>query len=139
MPRARDVLWGFIKSYAPGATPEGDPQLDKLVGFALNYYRDFVAAHKAYRAPNEAERAAFEKLAADLEAAHADASAEDLQNIFYEVGKTIMAEDLRGWFKTVYEVLLGQEQGPRMGSFVQLYGRDNIVALIRKALDGKLA
>ena len=135
---SKDVLWGFIKSYAPGATPEGDPQLDRLVGFALNYYRDFVA-HKAYRAPNEAERAAFEKLAADLEAAPADASAEDLQNIFYEVGKTIMAEDLRGWFKTVYEVLLGQEQGPRMGSFVQLYGRDNIVALIRKALDGKLA
>ncbi|MBC7137088.1 MAG: lysine--tRNA ligase, partial [Oceanibaculum nanhaiense] len=56
-----------------------------------------------------------------------------------EVGKTILPDDLRGWFKTVYEVLLGQEQGPRMGSFVQLYGRDNMVALIRKALDGKLA
>jgi lysyl-tRNA synthetase class 1 len=128
------VLWGFVSRYVPGATPENHPILDDLVGFAIRYYTDFVKPNKRYRAPTEAERKAIAALADALEAMPADATAEDLQNQVYETGKAFGFEQLRDWFKALYEVLLGQEQGPRMGSFIALYGVPETVALIRRAL-----
>ncbi|MEZ5667492.1 MAG: lysine--tRNA ligase [Alphaproteobacteria bacterium] len=131
------VLWGFISRYVPEATPQSAPFLDRLVGYALAYYRDFVKPAKRYRAPTAQEAAALDALAGALRAAAADASAEDLQNIVYEIGKTHGFEPLRDWFKAIYEVLLGQAQGPRFGSFIALYGRDETCALIDKALRGE--
>ncbi|GIK98171.1 MAG: lysine--tRNA ligase [Alphaproteobacteria bacterium] len=133
----RSVLWGFISRYAPEATPESAPFLDKLVGHAIAYYRDFVKPKKRYRAPTETERQALSDLLAALEAMPADASAEAIQNEVYEIGKRHPFPDLKAWFKALYEILLGQEQGPRMGSFIALYGRAETASLIRRALSGE--
>jgi lysyl-tRNA synthetase, class I len=130
----KSQLWGYITRYRPDATPKSAPFLDKLVGYAINYYRDFVKPTKQYRAPNEIERKALAELLAYLERAPADADAEALQTEVYEIGKRHPFPELRAWFKALYEVLLGQDQGPRFGSFIALYGRKETAALIRKAL-----
>jgi lysyl-tRNA synthetase class 1 len=127
-------LWGFITRYRPDATPQSAPFLDKLVGYAINYYRDFVKPAKKYRTPNEIERKALGELLAYIERAPADADAETLQTEVYEIGKRHPFPELRAWFKALYEVLLGQDQGPRFGSFIALYGRKETAELIRKAL-----
>ena len=135
----QSVLWGFIRRYAPEATPESQPLLDELVGYAIRYFHDFVKPSKQYRAPTEQERAAFEDLDRRLVALPNDVLAEEIQNEVYAVGKEHSFEPLRAWFQALYQVLLGQSQGPRFGSFVQLYGIDNTRALISKALSGELA
>ncbi|HTH18249.1 MAG TPA: lysine--tRNA ligase [Magnetospirillum sp.] len=131
------VLWGFIKRYAPGASPETAPILDKLVEGAVAYYQDFVKPAKQYRAATPEEVQAFTDLKAKLGAMGADASAEELQNAVYEIGKRDAFPELKAWFKACYEVLLGQDQGPRMGSFIKLYGVENTIALLDKAIKGE--
>jgi lysyl-tRNA synthetase class 1 len=130
----KSQLWGYITRYKPDATPASAPFLDKLVGYAINYYRDFVKPAKQYRAPTDVERAALGELLAYLDKAPADADAETLQTEVYEIGKRHPFPELRAWFKALYEVLLGQDQGPRFGSFIALYGRKETAELIRKAL-----
>ncbi|AWZ03191.1 lysine--tRNA ligase [Rhodobiaceae bacterium] len=131
------ALWGFIQNYAPHATPENHPKLNDLVGYAINYFHDFVKPNKSYRAMTEEERPAFEALVVKLEAAAPQATGEELQSEVYEVGKTHGFENLREWFKALYEVLLGESQGPRFGSFIALYGVKETTALIRRALAGE--
>ena len=138
-PEDKSVLWGFISRYLQGATPATCPMLDKLVGYAVNYYNDFVKPHKKYRAPSDVERAALEELKTFLAALPAGATAEEIQNQIYEIGKKHGFEDLKLWFRALYEILLGQETGPRMGSFVALYGAKETVGLIERALNGQLA
>ncbi|MEC9368326.1 MAG: lysine--tRNA ligase [Pseudomonadota bacterium] len=128
----KDVLWGFIRRYAPGATPEEHPVLDSLVGYAIRYYDDFVKPAKTYRAPSDTERAALKALAEKLKALPDGASGEDIQNVIYEVGKAHPFDNLRDWFRALYEVLLGQSQGPRFGNFAELYGVKETVALIEQ-------
>jgi len=130
------VLWGFISRYAVGASPATNPILDRLVGYAIAYYEDFVKPTKRYRAPNDNERAAMEELAATLEKLDPATAGEDIQNEIYEIGKRHAFENLRDWFKALYEVVFGQSQGPRFGSFVALYGVRESAALIRQALHG---
>jgi len=132
----RDVLWGFIRAYAPGASPEANPGLEKLVGYALRYYEDFVKPSKVYRAPSDQERAALEDLAARLETMTDERDGAKVQDVVYEVGKVHGFEPLRAWFAALYEVLLGQSQGPRFGSFAALFGADKTAAMIRQALKG---
>jgi lysyl-tRNA synthetase class 1 len=131
------VLWGFITRYAKGATPKTAPMLDRLTGFAIRYYQDFVKPHKTYRKPDEVEIAALTDIRAELAKLPKDAVAEDIQYQVYEVGKRHPFKDLRAWFGVLYEILLGQAQGPRMGSFIALYGIDNMIALIDRALAGE--
>ena len=133
------VLWGFIARYAPGASPATHPTLDKLVGHAIAYYRDRVEPAKHHRAPSAMERLALEDLVATLDALPPGATAEAIQTEIYEVGKRHPFPDLKAWFRALYEVLFGQSEGPRMGSFVALYGVSETIALIRKALNGELA
>ncbi|HEV7371333.1 lysine--tRNA ligase [Arenibaculum sp.] len=130
----KDVMWGFISRYAPDASPEANPFLDRLVGHAVAYYQDFVKPAKRYRAPSAEERAAIEDLLAELERLPGTAGAEEIQNRVYEVGKRHPFPELKAWFQALYEVLLGQSTGPRMGSFIELYGVDNTRELIRGAL-----
>jgi lysyl-tRNA synthetase, class I len=132
------VLWGFINRYKPDATPESAPLLARLVEHALAYYRDFVKPAKAFRAPDERERAALEELERELARFDRRSDAEAIQYEVYEVGKRHGFENLRHWFQALYEVLLGQSQGPRFGSFVALYGVEETRALIRRALAGEL-
>lgn len=131
------VLWGFISRYAPGAAPQTAPILDELVALAINYYRDFVKPEKRYRRPDAIEAKALEELVSVLEAMPGDAEASAIQSEVYEIGKRHEFENLRAWFKALYEILLGQEQGPRMGSFIALYGITETVALIRRVLAGE--
>jgi len=131
------VLWGFISRYDAKATPETAPILDRLAGYAITYYRDFVKPTKKYRFPEGAEVAALEDLAATLQGLPADADAAAIQNEVFEVGKRNGFENLRDWFKALYEILLGRDQGPRMGSFIALYGVAETVSLIRRVLAGE--
>ena len=135
----KNVLWGFIVAYAPDASPETQPLLDNLTDYALAYYRDFVAPNKAFRAPDSAEQTALIALKEALDALPKKADGETIQSAIYAIGKAHFEDDLRGWFGTLYEVLLGQKQGPRFGSFVALYGIAQTIALIDAALARKQA
>ncbi|MEL7028531.1 MAG: lysine--tRNA ligase [Pseudomonadota bacterium] len=131
----KTTLWGFISRYAPGAAPETHRALDRMTDYALAYYEDFVKPAKRYRAPDDMERAAMEDLAARLDALSADETdAETLQTEVFSAGKSQAFDNLRDWFKALYEVLLGQTQGPRFGSFVAIYGVRETSKLIRDAL-----
>ena len=131
----KTILWGFLSRYIPGATPESQPLLDRMTGYALNYYEDFVKPSKRFRAPTQQERTAMLDLAARLKALPEDADAEAIQNEVYAAGKDGGFEPLRLWFSALYEVLLGQSQGPRFGSFAALFGIDRTLALIDAKLD----
>ncbi len=137
----KGVLWGFIRQYQDDLTPESHPKLDELVAYAINYYHDFVKPTKVFRAPSDQERAAIaqlrDRLQALLDERRNDLSGEEIQSIVYEIGRTHAFEPMRAWFSALYEVLLGQSQGPRFGSFVALYGLDQTVALIDRALAGQ--
>jgi len=132
----REVLWGFIRSYAPQASPTANPGLDRLVGYALRYYEDFVKPQKNYRPPTLHEREALSALAATLDRLAGERNGEIVQNAVYEIGKKFAFEPLREWFKALYEVLFGQTQGPRFGSFAALFGCAETAALIRRTLEG---
>ncbi len=134
----KDILWGFIRNYIPGATPESEPLLDRLSDYAINYYEDFVKPSKRFRAPDDKERAAMEDLVARFRALPPGANAEAIQNEVFEAGKAAGFDPLRTWFTALYEVLLGQSQGPRFGSFAAIFGLDRTVALIERALAGEL-
>jgi lysyl-tRNA synthetase class 1 len=133
----KTVIWGFVARHIPGAKPETMPDLDRLIGYAINYYTDFVKPTRRFRAPSEMERKAIEDLIAGLRALPPEAAAEAIQTEVYEIGKRHGFANLRDWFKALYEVLLGQSQGPRFGSFVALYGIAETVALMRQALAGE--
>jgi len=141
-----ETLWGFIGRYRPGVTPLTHPKLDAMVGYAINYYRDFVAPAKQFREPTEGERAALHDLRDALSNLPTTSTAEDIQNVVYEIGRrepfldaTKKGKDGRpgvslDWFNMLYQVLLGQEKGPRFGSFVAVYGIGNAVNMIDGAL-----
>ena len=131
------VLWHFISRYRPDAAPETAPILDRLVEYAINYYQDFVRPAKSYRKASDAERDALIDLADRLKALPKDADAEEIQTQVYEVGKRENFADQKDWFKALYEILLGQSQGPRMGSFMALYGMDESLALLERAINGE--
>ena len=135
----KDGLWGFIRRYAPEATPATHPGLDQAAGFALRYFQDFVAPTRVYRLPTEVERRAMEDLAGRLAAWDQPADPETLQSMVFAIGKAHGFEPLREWFAALYQVLLGADQGPRFGGFIALYGVDETRALIEDALAGRLA
>ena len=104
----KDVLWGFIDTYAPGTTAETHPFLDRLTDYALAYYRDFVAPNKTYRAASEVEKTALDDLLARLEALPQNADGETIQTEVYATGMAHFEENLRGWFQALYEILWGK-------------------------------
>ena len=146
-------LWGFIKRYAPDASPEANPDLDAAAGFAVRYFADRIAPTRAFRLPTDAERAAIldlrDRLAKldrvtsaepkEVLANAAELLSEDaLQSMVFAVGKDHGFEPLRDWFKALYEVLLGASDGPRFGGFIALYGVTETITLIDRALAGEL-
>ncbi|MDB5545504.1 MAG: lysyl-tRNA synthetase, partial [Hyphomicrobiales bacterium] len=148
----RSVLWAFLRRYAPDVSPESHPRLDALVGYAVAYFRDFVRPAKTYRLPDDVERDALQKLDAMLAALGEGASAEDIQTGLYDVARPIPRyQDFKAktatperpgvsneWFNMLYQVLLGEDRGPRFGSFAALYGVNETRALIAAALSGEL-
>ncbi len=133
------VLWGFIRRYAPDASPGTHPGLDAAAGHAVRYFEDFVRPAKVYRAADPREAVALADLRDRLTAWDGPAEADALQDMVFAVGKDHGFDPLRAWFGALYEVLLGAEQGPRFGGFVALYGIPETVALIEAALAGRLA
>ncbi len=141
-----ETLWGFIGRYRPGVTPLTHPKLDAMVGYAIHYFRDFVLPEKKFRQPTAAERAALSDLRDALSQLPADATAEQIQDVVYEIGRREPFLDHKkaakdgkpgvslDWFNMLYQVLLGQEKGPRFGSFVAVYGVQNAVDMIDGAL-----
>ncbi len=129
------VLWGYVARSFPGTSAATHPDLDRLVGYAIRYARDFVVPTLARRKPDAREAAALAHLDARLAALGPGADAEAYQNEVYETGKAAGFKALRDWFKALYEILLGTGNGPRMGSFVALYGLEATRALIAESLD----
>ncbi len=141
-----ETLWGFIGRYRPGVTPQSHPKFQAQVEYAIQYFRDFVLPQKKFREPTDTERQALQDLRDALAQFKAGATAEDIQNVVYEIGRrepfldhAKKAKDGRpgvalDWFNMLYQVLLGQEKGPRFGSFVAVYGVDNTVGMIDDAL-----
>ncbi len=132
----RDAVWSYLGNYIDNADPAAHPELDELVGKAIAYNRDFVAPTLNKRAPSANEAEALRVLDAALVEAGEGASAEDLQTQVYEIGKReeFGFESLRDWFRALYQTLLGSDQGPRMGSFIALYGVEPTRKLIAEAL-----
>jgi lysyl-tRNA synthetase, class I len=135
----KETLWGFIRRYAPDASPETNPDMDQAAGFAVRYYNDFVKPEKTFRLPNDTERAALEDLVARLKVYDGTIEDEALQTLVFAVGKDHGFEPLRDWFRALYEVLMGASQGPRFGGFIALYGVNETIALIEAGLRGDLA
>jgi lysyl-tRNA synthetase class 1 len=151
----KETLWGFIRRYAPEASAETHPDLDAAAGFAVKYYEDFVAPTKVYRAATDLEREALLALRDVLNSLPTSAPTlhsgqtigdaagnlilgpDDYQQMVYDAGRERF-DPMRDWFKALYEVLLGASQGPRFGGFIALYGVDETVALIDKALASEL-
>ncbi len=147
----KEVLWGFIRRHAPEASPQTHPLLDHLAGYAVRYYEDFVKPKKRFRAADEVESAALTELSNALGKARRGASADELQTILYDVGRSVPRyQDFTAkgatpekpgvssaWFSSIYEILLGESRGPRFGSFIELYGIEETRALIDKALRGE--
>ncbi len=127
-------VWGYLGNYVPDASAASHPELATLINLALAYNRDFIAPTLQKRKAEGIEIAALQRLDAELAPLPADATAEDIQNIVYEIGKTGGFENLRDWFKALYETMLGSSAGPRMGSFIALYGIENSRKLIAEAL-----
>jgi lysyl-tRNA synthetase class 1 len=134
----KETLWGFIRRYAPEATPETHPGLDAAAGYAVRYFNDFVKPEKVYRLPTDLERQALVELRDALKDWGGPMDAEELQGLVFAVGREKF-DPLRDWFKALYEVLLGASQGPRFGGFIALYGVQETVQLIDRALDGDFA
>jgi lysyl-tRNA synthetase class 1 len=149
-------MWGFINKYAPDATPETHPGMDQAAGFAVAYFNDKVKPTKVFRAPTDQERVALQDLADALKSPQAALAAiakkneiagkddtlpeanfadeEFLQSVVFAIGKIHGFEPLRDWFTAIYEVLLGASQGPRFGGFIALYGVQETIVMIEKAL-----
>jgi len=143
-----ETLWGFIGRYRPGVTAKTHPKLDAMVGYAIHYFRDFVLPAKKFREPAETERAALTDLRDALAQLPPGATAEQIQDVVYEIGRREPFLDKTGkiktkdgkpgvaldWFNMLYQVLLGQEKGPRFGSFVAVYGVKSTIDMIDGAL-----
>ncbi|MGX9116640.1 lysine--tRNA ligase [Mesorhizobium sp. BHbsci] len=148
----KDVLWGFISRHTSGVTPKTHPELDRLAEYAIRYFDDFVKPAKVYRAADAVEREALTKLSEALATLPPDADGEVIQNAALNVARKIeryqdhSKQSPEGgpgvsvaFFQMIYQVLIGQERGPRFGSFAALYGIAETRALIQKALAGQLA
>jgi lysyl-tRNA synthetase, class I len=133
---SKDQIWRYLGNYVEGADAVTYPELDRLIDNAMAYTRDFIAPTLHRRKPAGLEVAALQMLDAELAKLDDDAAAEDIQNIVYAIAKdeTLGFENLRDWFRALYETLLGSSAGPRMGSFIALYGIANSRRLIKEAL-----
>ena len=135
---SKDIIWGFIHEYFEDLSEEANKYIEQLVNFGLEYYKDFVLPTKKYRKPELDEIECLKELKQKLHPMQNETDPEIIQSIVYEIGMNSHYESLKDWFKALYEILFGQTQGPRLGSFIVLYGVKEFSDLIDKAIDGKL-
>jgi lysyl-tRNA synthetase class 1 len=139
-PENAAVLWGFLNRELPDATPQNSPMLNRLCEYAVRYFHDFVKPTKSFRAPTDTERAALSELREYLSTLAPGTPSDEIQTRIYDFGlKYYSKETMREWFKAIYELLLGSQQGPRMGSFIALFGAKETMGLIDAALAQQVA
>ncbi len=120
---SKELLWKFIKKYKPDILEKNFPIFDSLVGYAIKYFNGEIKPKKKYKSPNEIEKLALKALVKTLEKCDDTMSPEAIQTLIYSTGKENgYADDLRNWFKLIYEVVFGDENGPRMGFFISFFG-----------------
>ena len=132
----KEIIWSFINQYDPNLSPSSNPEFDKLIDYAINYYNDFVLPNKKYLEINTDNKIVFQDILNVLKSQiTVTNSAEEIQTFLYEVGKKHQFDNLKDFFKLVYQVLLGQEQGPRLGSFIKLYGVQETIKIIEEKVN----
>ena len=131
-----DIVWGYVTTYSPNS--KRTKELDELMGLAVNYYKEKIEPQKKYRLPNEKERKGIIELINTLSTLNNETSSDDIQSIIFSIGKKLEYENLREWFKGLYETVLGQSEGPRMGSFIKLYGIEPTIKLLENVVLGNL-
>ena len=131
----KDVLWKFINKFHKEIKPNDHKILNGLTSYALNYFKDKVEPKKKFKKPNSAEKIALKNLIKKLESIDQSLSPEEIQTHVYTVGKENGYEkNLRDWFKLIYEVVFGEENGPRMGFFISFFGLNETIELINNKL-----
>ena len=133
-----EIIWGFIEKYSPGTKLQNNKFLENMVNLSVVYFNDMIKPNKKYRLPDDNETKALKELSNGLIKLDKSSSSEEIQKLVFSIGKENNFENLRDWFKSLYEILLGQSEGPRMGSFISLYGIKETKNLIDDALLGKL-
>ncbi len=129
--KSKDILWKFINRFHKNINPKNNPILDELTEYAINYFNDKVEPNKKFKTPNSEEKKALKDLAEKLKSVSQDMKPEDIQTIVYSVGKEQgYSQNLRDWFKLIYEVLFGEIDGPRMGFFISFFGVKETIELI---------
>ncbi len=132
----KNVIWSFINKYDKKMSPENNPEFDRLIDFSLNYYNDFILPKKNYKKIDATNKEIFFEIINVLENQISDdSSSEDIQTLLYEIGKKYNFENLKEFFKLFYQVVLGQDQGPRLGSFIKLFGIRETIDYIKKLID----
>ena len=132
---SKDLLWKFVKKYKPDISEKNFPIFDSLVGYAIKYFNDVIKAKKKYKIPNENEKLALQALTKTLEKCNDEMLPEDIQTLIYSTGKENgYSDNLRDWFKLIYEVVFGDENGPRMGFFISFFGVKETKELIIKKI-----
>ena len=119
----KELLWKFVKKHKTNISEKDHPIFDKLVGYAIKYFNDVIKLQKKYKKPNNNEKLALEALIKTLDKCNDQMTPEDIQTLIYSTGKDNgYSESLRDWFKLIYEVVFGDENGPRMGFFISFFG-----------------
>ena len=132
---SKDLLWKFVKKYKSDISEANFPIFDSLVGYAIKYFNDAIKAQKKYKTPNQSEKLALEALVKTLEKCTDEMSPEDIQTLIYSTGKENgYSDNLRDWFKLIYEVVFGDENGPRMGFFISFFGVKETTELLMNKL-----
>jgi lysyl-tRNA synthetase class 1 len=130
----KDVIWGFVNVYDPSLNSTDNKDFDLLIQYSINYYKDFILPNKKYLNIDDGNKNIFLDIKKFLINIDNESSSEIIQTEIYEIGKKYKFENLREFFKLIYQVLLGQEQGPRLGSFIKLYGIEKTIKLIDDVL-----
>ena len=135
---SKEVIWGFIREYYDDIPDESEASIDNLVSYSLAYYKDFILPTKKYRKPEDREIEYLIILKNNLKDVLDEKDSETIQSFVYQIGKETHFESLKDWFQSLYEILLGQSHGPRLGSFITLYGIEKTINLIDRAINGDL-
>ena len=133
----KEVIWGFVREYDASLNAKNNQEFDRLIDYAINFYTDFVMPKKKYIPIDNSNHDIFLDIVSFLKKIDADSSSEDIQTQIYEIGKKYNFTNLRDYFKLIYQVLFGQEQGPRLGSFIKLFGIEKTISLIEDLLKQK--
>ena len=132
---SKELLWKFVKKYKKNIIEKDHPIFDNLIGYAIKYFNDVIKLKKNYKKPNAAEKKALEALVETLNNCNDVMLPEDIQTLIYSTGKDNgYSENLRDWFKLIYEVVFGDENGPRMGFFISFFGVNETKELIKEKI-----